>query len=182
MKSLNYGPWTISNVLIFISAIFTLLTFIPSLGIYKFGMNDVFYSYGIYHIWLIQMFTSQFLHGGVLHLLMNSVFILYFWNALEVIIWKNRFVYLFIWNALFLGLVITFFWSGNTVGISGFAMAVLACYTLQLRSLKHPEWAGWLTALILNVAIGLSPGISFLWHFGGAIFWMVFWFLVIKKK
>lgn len=175
--------YTVANSLVVLSIFFTALTFIiPS--IYTFGMNHYFYSSGVYHMWFVQMFTSQFLHGGLLHLAMNSFFILYFGNALERMIWVNKFLVFFIFNAIFLGFVITFLgWAtSNTVGISGFALAVLTYYTLELRSLKHPEWSGGATAIVINVLIGLTPWISFLGHFGWMVFGGIYWILNQKKK
>ncbi len=165
---------TVSNILIVISIFFTALTFFFP-NIYIFGMNNYFLSEWNYPLWFLQMFTSQFLHGWVLHLLMNSIFIYYFWNILELIIGQRKMILFFIFNSIFLGLFLTFMWAGNTVWISWFALAILTYYTIQLYSVKNPEYTGWLTAIALNILIGLSPGISFLGHLGGMIFWVIFW-------
>jgi hypothetical protein len=34
----------------------------------------------------------------------------------------------------------------------------------------------------VNIAIGLSPGISFFGHFWGMIFWAAWWYITQKKK
>lgn len=172
---------TVSHGLIFLSLCFTALTFLP-LWIYQFGMNDFFFNQGNYFIWFVQMFTSQFLHGGILHLVMNAIFILYFGNVVESIIWWKKYLLFFILNAVFLWVVITFFSNANTVGISGFALAVITYYTLYLWSLKNPEYTWWITAIVINILVGLSPGISFLWHFGGMVFGGIYWFLTDNKK
>lgn len=173
--------WTVSNGLIAISAIFTLLTFIiPS--IYKFGMNDWFLNAGMYHYWFMQMFTSQFLHWWVMHLVMNAFFILYFWNVLESIIWKNKMLIFFISSSIFLWIFLTLLGAGNTVGISWFALAVLTYYTLILWKQWNPEYTGWVTAIVVNILIWLSPGISFFWHFWGMIFWALWWYMLENKK
>ena len=173
--------WTLSNGLIAIAAIFTALTFIvPS--IYRFGMNDIFFNAGMYHYWFLQMFTSQFLHGSIMHLAMNAIFILYFWNVLERIIWKRSMLIFFIGCSVFLWVFLTLLSAGNTVGISGFALAVLTYYTLILWKQGNPEYTGGLTAIVVNIAIGLSPGISFFGHFWGMIFWAAWWYITQKKK
>lgn len=170
-----------SNTLILLSIFFTLLTFVFD-GIYLFGMNGVFFNGAQYHMWFLQFFTSQFLHGSILHLLFNSIFIFYFWNILEEIIGYKKMIVFFIWNAVFLGLFITFLWGWNTVWISGFALAILTYYTLLLKSRNNPEYTGGITAIVINVAVGLSPWISFLGHFWGMIFWGIFFFFSQKRS
>ncbi len=172
--------WTVSNGLIAVSALFTLLTFLTP-TIYRFGMNDIFFHAWMYHYWVMQMFTSQFLHGGVMHLAMNAIFILYFWNVLEGIIWKNKMLLFFIFCSIFLWVFLTLLGAGNTVGISGFALAVLTYYTLLLWEKWNPEYTGWVTAIVVNILIWLSPGISFLGHFWGMLFWALWWFTMKKK-
>jgi membrane associated rhomboid family serine protease len=173
--------WTISNSLMIISVIFTLLTFvIPS--IYRFGMNDVFFNAGLYYYWFIQMFTSQFLHGGITHLAMNAIFILYFGNVLERSIGKDKMLIFFISCSVFLWVFLTLLNTWNTVWISGFALAVLTYYTLMLWKKWNPEYTGWVTAIIINILIWLSPGISFFGHFGWMIFGALWWYFCEKKK
>ena len=174
--------FTVSNTLILSSIFFTALTYIPGLNIYQFGMNDSFFSQGNYFMWCIQFFTSNFLHGGVMHLAMNAIFIVYFWNIVEDIMWTWKYLLFFILNAVFVWVGITFLSDANTVGISGFVMAIITYYTLHLYSLKNPEYSGWVTAIVINVAIGLSPWISFLGHAWGMIFWWLYWFLIHKKR
>lgn len=178
---MQQDKYTVSNILTFLAAVFTAMTFLTD-RIYLFWMNDYFLNQWLYHYFAIQIFTSQFIHGGALHLLMNSFFILYFWNALENIIWKNKMLLFFVLNSLFLAFFLTILWSANTVWISGFALSIITYYTLQLWSLKHPEYTGGIVAIVINVWIGLSPGISFLWHLWWVIFWWLFWFIQNKKK
>lgn len=181
--SMQQNKITVSNAFMLLSLFFTALTFIlPS--IYQFGMNDYFYNQGMYNMWGMQMFSSQFLHGNIMHLLANAVFILYFWNVLERIIGSQKYLLFFILNSVFLWFFLTFLWAGNTVGISGFALAVVTYYTLHLKSLNNPEYMWWVTAIVVNILIWLSPGISFFGHFWGMLFWGIFWYLTdkIKKK
>lgn len=174
--------FSVSNALILLCIFFTALTYIPGLYIYQFGMNDSFYSQGNYFMWGIQFFTSNFLHWWVMHLVMNAIFILYFWNILEWIMWSWKYLLFFILNAVFVWVLITFFSSANTVWISGFALAVITYYTLHLYSIKNPEYSGWLTAIVVNIAIGLSPWISLLGHAWGMVFWWLYWFFIGRKR
>jgi membrane associated rhomboid family serine protease len=77
--------WSVSNILILISAVFTVLaSFFPQF--YMFGINNAFLDAGQYHIFFIQFFTGTFLHGGFFHLFANSIFIYLFGNILEMLI------------------------------------------------------------------------------------------------
>lgn len=175
------NKWTISNSLIVISAIFTLFTFINP-NVYRFGMNGIFFDAWMYQYWFLQMFTSQFLHWGIMHLLMNAVFILYFGNVLEWKIWKDKMLLFFVSCCIFLWVFLTLMNVWNTVWISWFALAVLTCYTLLLWKQWNPEYTGWVTAIVVNILIWLSPGISFFGHFGWMIFGIIFWLFIEKKK
>lgn len=176
---------SLSNILIILSIIATIIVSLDT-RFFVFGMNRDFLDQGIYHIYVIQFFSSQFLHWWFLHVLMNSIFIYYFGNQVEYIIGRQKYLLLFICNSIFIGIGLTLFSSPyvNTVGMSGFAMAVMAYYTLYLKSIKNPEYTGWITAIVINIAIGLVPGISLLWHLFGVIFWGVYylWNYITKKR
>lgn len=174
------SPWTVSNTIMVLCLIFTAISYVVDLRL--FSMNLYFYSQGNYPYWLLQMFTSQFLHWGPLHLMMNAFFVLYFWNALERIIWEKKMILFFILNAIFLWVCLTFFTNANTIWISWFAMALLSYYTLELYSRWNPEYTWGITALVINIWIGFTPGISLVGHLGGAVFWVVFYSVSQKKK
>lgn len=175
-QKLSQQKWTVSNGLIVISIIFTLLTYIiPS--IYKFGMNDLFFNAWMYQYWFLQMFISQFLHWWIMHLLMNSIFIFYFWNILEWIIWKNKMLIFFVINSIFLWLLLTALNQPNTVGISWFAVAVLTYYTFILWNKGDPEYKWWIVAIAVNIFIWFWSWISFWGHFWGMIFWVLWWLI-----
>ena len=173
---------SISNLFILISAIFTLIATVNS-NIYIYGMNSIFLDSWKYHIYALQFYSSQFLHWWILHLAMNALFIFIFWNAVENILGIHKYLLFFICSSIFTGLAITFLWSWNTVGISGFAMAVMAYYTLYLKSKNHHDYKWWITALIVNIWIWLSPWISLLGHLFWAIGWAIYFYIVklIKK-
>jgi len=178
----NNSLWSVANTLIFLCFIFTVISYI--IDVRLFGMNSYFYLQGNYPYWVLQMFTSQFLHGWPLHLVMNAFFILYFWNVVEQMIGKEKMLLFFVWSSIFTGLLITFLTNANTVWISWFAMALLSYYTLQLYKQWNPQYTGGITALVINIAIWLSPGISFLGHAGGAVFGLIFYILsttILKK-
>jgi len=162
--------FSISQTLVFLCFLATLLTYII-LDIYVFGMNTYFLNQWIYHVYILQFFTSNFIHGGILHLVFNSIFIYYFWSHVEYLIGKKAYIAFFLCNAVFIWLGLTFLTPGvNTIWISWFALAIITYYTLHLKSIGNPEYTWWITAIVINILIGLSPQVSFLGHF----LWMVF--------
>ena len=176
--------WSVSNILILISAIFTVFASLYP-QIYMFWVNNTFLDAGQYHIFFIQFFTGTFLHGWLFHLFANSLFLYLFWNILEMLIWKNKFIIFFVFIVIFNGVWLSIFAWGNTIGISGFCMALLSYYTLELRWRNNPEYKWWITALVLNVWIWFMPGISLLWHLFWAIWGVIFYYIMkeyLKKK
>ena len=167
---------SISNILLIISAVFTLAAFIYP-WLYAFGMNDDFLNIWAYHIYIIQFFSSTFLHWSVLHLFTNAIFIYIFWNQVELILGKKKYIHFFITNSIFIWLWITFFSQWTTVWISWFCMAVLTYYTLHLRARKIEEYKWWITAIMLNVMIWFYPWISLVWHLFWVIFWIIFYYI-----
>ncbi len=172
---------TISNIFIIISAIITALTFFIK-GLTNFGINHAFLSESTYHIVLVQFLLYQFLHWGVTHLIFNSLFIYIFWNWLENLIWKRKFIIFFIFNTIFVWISLLLFTSGNTIWISGFCMAILTYFTLELYSKNNPEYKWWITAIVINLAIWFTPWISLVWHLFWSIAWGIFYLYNKEKK
>lgn len=171
------NKFSISNILIFISLIFTLLSF-KFQNLLIFWMNDFFLDKWEYYYYFLQFFTSNFIHWDIMHLLFNSIFIYYFWNILEMIIWKKKFIIFFLFIALFNWVLLSIFASHqNTVWISWFALALLTYYTLELKSKKNPEYKWWITAIIINIWIWFLPWISLYWHIFWVIWWIIFYYL-----
>lgn len=140
-------------------------------------MNRFFLENGAYHIYILQFFSSNFIHGWFLHLLMNSLFLYIFWNMVELMIGKKKFLLFFVFVCIINGLAITEFANGNTIGISGFAMALMSYYTLDLKSKNNEEYKGGLTAIFINIWIGLIPGVSLIGHLFWAIAGVIFYYI-----
>lgn len=171
---------TISNIFIIISAIITALSTFVTV-IQDFWINQAFIWESAYHMFVLQLFLYQFIHMWVLHLLFNSIFIYIFWNWLEDIMWKTRFLVFFGFNTIFVWIALLLLTKDNTVWISGFCMAILTYFTLELFTKKNPEYKWWITAIIVNIAIWFYPWISLIGHLFWAISWLVF-FLIARKK
>jgi len=166
-------------MLILISIIFTILaTIFPK--IYILSINNLFLDEWLYHIYIIQFFTGTFLHWGIIHLFFNSFFIYYFWNIVEWLIWKKKFTVFFIFSTIFIGALITSISNWNTVWISGFCMALLSYYTLELKSRNDIEYKWWITALVINIWIWFIPWISLYWHLFWAIAGIIY-YLITKE-
>lgn len=170
----NQRKLSISNIFILISLLCTLLTTTyPKLML--FWMNNYFLNSWIFHIYIVQYFTYSFIHGWIFHLISNSLFIYIFWNLVELILWKRKFVIFFIFTTIFNWIMLTQLTTWNTVGISGFAMAILTYFTLNLKEKNNPEYKWWITALFLNIVIWFYPWISLVGHFFWVIAWIIFY-------
>ncbi|MFA6090676.1 MAG: rhomboid family intramembrane serine protease [Candidatus Gracilibacteria bacterium] len=169
-----------SNILIILSCIITGISFFSN-NILSYGMNSYFINDGFSIVLIIQFLLYQFLHGGILHLLFNSFFLYLFGNQVESLIGRNRFMIFFILNTFFVGIALLFLSNGNTIGISGFAMAILSYIFLELRSRNNPEYKSAGVFLIINILMGLGGNISLVGHLSGAIFGIVFYYLLDRK-
>lgn len=172
----NQNKLSISNILILISLLWTLLV-ITYPGLVIFWMNKWFLSTWNYNIYILQYFTYSFLHGWAFHFLTNSLFIYLFGNIVEQLLWKKKYILLVIFVTIFNWIIITWLSNANTIWISGFAMALLTYYTLKLREKNNQEYKWWITALILNIWIWLLPWISLIWHFSWVVAWFIFYIL-----
>jgi hypothetical protein len=164
---------SISNILIIISAIVTALSvFVWWLN--NFWINNTFIIESRYLFLILQIIFYQFLHWWILHLFFNSIFIYIFWNWLEDLIWKRKFIIFFIFNTFFVWISLFLLTTWNTIWISGFCMAILTYFTLELYTKDNPEYKWWITAIIVNLAVWFMPEISLIWHLFWTIAWLIF--------
>lgn len=171
---------SLSNAFIVISAIFTFFS-LQDNEFRIFGMNHFFLLQWDYIKLVLQFCFYSFLHGWFFHLLFNSFFLYIFWNQVEWYIGRKWYMIFFVFVTILNGisLLILTQIGTNTIGISGFALAILSFYTLLLYQAKNPEYKGGITALVINIFIGLSAQISFVGHLFGAIFWGVFYLIYV---
>lgn len=129
----------------------------------------------------VQVVLFQFLHGGVFHLFMNSYFLYSAGPIIESRMSRERFITFFITATIFIATALYFFSPhANTIGISGFCMALLAYLWIDLRTFHHPMSGQVGFMLLINILIGLDGSISFVWHAAGAV-WGVIWWRMRKK-
>ncbi len=122
-----------------------------------------------------QFLLYQFLHGDILHIFMNSYFLYQAGPEVESRMTRKEFLYFFFWNSIFVAVALWFLSEWNTIGISGFCMALLSYLWIDLYTQRHPMSNQILIMLVINIGIGLSPGISLIGHAAGAVFWLLWW-------
>lgn len=170
-----YPTRYLSHALIVAMVIVSFIGFADSRIIQIFGFH---YS-GFYPEMIPSLVSStllfQFLHGSILHLLMNSLFLYQAGPKLESRMSASRFIYFFVTSTLFVALALALFSHGITIGMSGFCMALLSYLWIDLYTTRHPMANQIFMMLVLNIGIGLVPGISFVGHFAGAIFGIFWW-------
>ncbi|MDD3302791.1 MAG: rhomboid family intramembrane serine protease, partial [Candidatus Gracilibacteria bacterium] len=91
-----------------------------------------------------------------------------------VYIGKIKYLLFFIFNTLFVAFFLMMLSDGVTIGISGFCMALLTYFTLELFTKGSSEYKGGVTAIVLNIIIGFDPSISLVGHLFGCIAGFVF--------
>jgi rhomboid protease GluP len=144
----------------------------------QYGMNQEFLRVGDYPNFAKQVWLYQFIHGDILHLVMNSYFLYSAWPILESILGSVGFIIFFVITTIVNVIALYVFAPrSNTIGISGFCMALLA-YLWVLMYMTGNPWASQIgMLLIINIALGFAPGISLVGHAAGAITGIAFFFV-----
>lgn len=151
----------------------------PRLGIY--GMHGGFLQEREYLSVGIQFLVYSFLHGGFLHALSNIFFLVFIGIGVQYALGKKLFFIFFLFIQIFVGVMMLLLVSVPTIGMSGFALAVLSLYTMILWSRGNPQYKSGIVLIAINIFIGLSPGISLQGHLWGAIGGVIFWLLIRKN-
>ena len=172
--------FTITNVFIVLSFIWFVIYFLKALPYtFFYFRDDILLNF-------FKFFFFTFVHWSVLHFLSNSIFLYYFWNILELLLWKTKYIIFFIFCVIFSWVcILAVSESYNVIWISGFCMAILAYFTLDMKYKNNPEYKSWLVFIGLNIVIWLMPWISLYWHLFWAISWIIFYYLdreILRKK
>lgn len=172
-KNFNYS---ITNILAVLSLLWTIL--------YLFFYNYI--SYLPSDLFILDFFTHIFFHANFFHFLGNMIFLVYFWNILEDFLWRNKYFILFIFSTIFSWFSIVFFTGYyNLIWISGFCMAILSYYTLDLKEKNNPEYKWGINWIFLGILIGFIPQVSLLWHLFWVISGIIFYYInkeFLRKK
>lgn len=169
---------SITYLFISLSFIFTIFATLNN-ELYVFWLNKFFLNEWNYLVFSLQLFLSNFLHWWITHLAFNSLFLYLFWTQIELLIWRVKYLYFFIFIVFFNWFFLVFLaWDYvNTIWISGFCMAIISYFVLELKSKNNPEYKWWITALVINVWIWFLPWISLVWHLFWAIWWVIFYYI-----
>lgn len=167
----------ITFLLIIVSVIVTVIAW-KNTALIRYGMNRDFLARHDFESFWKQVAMFQFLHGDVLHIVMNSYFLYSAGPIVEQLLWSGRYLVFFITSTLFSVSILYYFAPRqNTIGISGFCMAILSYLWILLFTTGSSGANEIGTLLIINIAIGFLPGISLVGHIAGAIWWVLFWFI-----
>ena len=162
-------------LIVFCVIIASFWIFFPEL-VHRFGLSVIHLRSGDYLSLLVQIVLFQFLHGGWFHLFLNSYFLYSAGPTLEARMSPDRYTWFFITSTIFVAISLLIFAPQSlTVGISGFCMAILSYLWIDLYTTHHPAASQILVMLIINVGIGIMPGISLVGHLSGAVWWLIWW-------
>lgn len=170
-----------SHTLITVAVIISVLGFLFPGIVNLFGFHHIPLTGDGMILFIGQLFLYQFLHGDIFHILMNSYFLYQAWPEVETRMSKGRFQLFFLLNTIFVAAALWFFAPYSlTIGISGFCMALLSYLWIDLHTTHHPMANQILIMLVINIALGLTGNISFVGHFFGAVFGLIWWYF--RKK
>lgn len=158
----------ILRTIITVSVFATLYSLFDS-SILRFGMDPYLVHLEPIPNTLVRFVLFQFLHGGIFHLLGNILFLWYFGSAIERSMGEERFLAFFAFATIFIGSALILFADGNTIGASGFAMAILTYAAMRMKESGNPEYRSALLFVGLNVAFGFFGNISLVAHAAGAV-------------
>ncbi len=128
------------------------------------------------YMMIFQFILYSFLHWWIFHLLFNMMFLYYFWEIVQNILWTRKYFIFFVFSTIFNAIAILLFSNWNTVWISWFLLWLLSFFTIYLYHQKNDEYKWWITAIIINIVVWFTPGISLVWHLFWAISWILFFY------
>lgn len=170
-----YPSRYLSHAMIVVMVLVSLVGFVNDRIVQIFGFHFSGLSPDMIPSLISSTVLFQFLHGNTLHLMMNSLFLYQAWPEIESRMSRTHFIRFFVSSTIFVAIALALFSSGNTIGMSGFCMALLSYLWIDLYTTRHPLANQILIMLALNILLGLSGNISFVGHFFGAVWGLVWW-------
>lgn len=145
------------------------------------------------HLYIWQLGTYMFLHGGFMHLLFNMIVLFIFGNTLEMVWGPKRFLQYYVACGLGAAVFIMVFnYNSTVVGASGAIFGLLLAYAMMfpdnyiLLWFVIPVKAKYMVAgmAILELYMGTqsSTGIAHFAHLGGAATGLLFFRSTIAQK
>lgn len=170
-----YPSRYLSHALLALMVVVSLIWFADSRLIQVFGFSFGGLSPQAIPALISSTILFQFLHGDLLHLMMNWLFIYQAGPEVESRMSRTHFIRFFVTSTIFVAIALSVFSHGVTIGMSGFCMALLSYLWIDLYTTRHPMANQILIMLVLNILLGLSGNISFVGHFFGAVWGLVWW-------
>lgn len=130
-----------------------------------------------------RLITAAFLHAGLLHLGSNMLALWTIGKPIEQMLGRNRFLGLYLLSALG-GSVASYTFSSvmtQSVGASGAIFGLLTAFIVVGRRAGY-DVTNAIFLLVLNIAIGFSPGIDWHAHFGGGVVGAAACYLMVGSK
>jgi rhomboid protease GluP len=119
--------------------------------------------------------TPLFLHGSLLHIGFNSYFLYIFGRQVERLYGSTRFLIVYLLSGITGSLFSFLFSPNNSIGASGALFGLMGAWLsllyLNRRLLSNTNRAiqSILTVIVINLLIGLTPGIDNWAHLGGLV-------------
>ncbi len=183
----NFRDYPVTSILIAINVIvFVVLEVLGLVQGYALYNSGVLTPTGLMQGRWITLITSMFLHGGILHLLCNMISLYYVGTMIEGVFGPVRYLILYFVAGIVGGLVSmgVMISAGNlnygVVGASGAIFGLFGVYAyLLFREHQSPvvllhapsldDLKGIVGLVVLNIIIGLQPGIAMEAHIGGLV-------------
>ena len=120
-----------------------------------------------------RIITGAFLHGGILHLAFNCYALYVIGSQLESYLGKVRYLIIYLFSAMTASLFSMIFSSNPSVGASGAIFGLMGAlvyfgyhYRVYLGNVLKSQI---IPLIIINLLIGLTPGIDNFAHIGGLV-------------
>jgi len=144
-----------------------------------------------FFLYLYQLVTYQFLHGGFFHIFFNMLFLWFFGRELEAHLGSRRFLFLYLASGVTGGLAFVVFSAFQGIGVpvagaSGAVFGIVAYYaltwpgrTVNVFPFLIPMKAIHMAALYVGIELfqgffASGDGVAHVCHLGGALFGYLF--------
>ena len=155
--------------LIVINVIIYLLTIMNPYLIDAFAVSR----FGVLNGEYYRLFTGMFLHGGIFHIVFNMYALYIIGTQLESFLGKWKYLAVYLLSGLGGSVLSIFFTNGLSVGASGAIFGLLGSllyfgyhHRVYLETVVKSQI---IPLIIINLLIGMSPGIDNWAHIGGLI-------------
>ena len=198
----SWRPGSVVQILILVNIALFVLTYLLDTAGYGgyvtafFGLNPRYFTTWAAPLFLYQLVTYQFIHGGLFHILINMLILWFFGRELEGFLGRRRFLLLYLAGGVAGGVVqvVVGLLRGPAelppvVGASGAVYCIMVYYALMwpnrtvslfIFPLVVPMKVKYMAMLFVGISVlyGFFPGqgdmVAHMCHLGGAFFGFLF--------